>query len=226
MPHGRPISTATWPWSRRPGRGSTAARRARAPAGWNASWTAWTRKRRTSGRRWSMPANAGTRSRHCGSRGRWATTPTCAATTRRSGSGWTPRSRMARTHPRRCGPRRCSAAGVWRSCSATTWLRSAAWMPRCASSGTPGMPVGSPTRSRYSAAWPGSTAGTPARWNCTLRGWPWPRPSVTAGQRHGRTATWASPRGCSATSPGPARSAARPWPYSVSSRTWRASHGH
>ena len=33
--------------------------RARAPAGWSASWTAWTPKRRTSGRRWSIARECG-----------------------------------------------------------------------------------------------------------------------------------------------------------------------
>ena len=66
-------------------------------------------------------------------------------------------------------------------------------------------------RCRCSAAWPASRAGTPARWSCTRRAWPSPRPPVTGGRSRAPTATWASPPGCSATSSGPPRSARPRW---------------
>ncbi len=61
------------------------------PVGLELERTGWTPSCRTCGGRSSSPRKRATRWPSCGSRARWTATPTCAAVTTRSGSGWTRR---------------------------------------------------------------------------------------------------------------------------------------
>ena len=63
----------------------------RGATAWSSSSTGWTPSCPTCARRSSPPPSRATRRRRCGSRARWTGTPTCAAATTRSGSGWTSR---------------------------------------------------------------------------------------------------------------------------------------
>ena len=131
----------------------------------------------------------------------------------------------ARTGQPSSGPRHCWAAAGWPCCSATTRPRSGGWRPRCGCTGSLTTRAASPARCRSWAAWPGSRAATPGRWNCMRRAWPSPRRPATGGRWPAPTATWPSCPGCSANSSQPPRKPRSRWPPSATSATWRGRPG-